>query len=133
MRRSPKFELLSVTTWQMIYGAIPLILLALLLPAPPTQWTAAFIAALTYNVVFTSVIGYLLWFYILERLPAGMATIGTLAAPVIAVTAAAVQLGELPAPREAAGIVLILMGIAFLSALAIIRTRRLTRMSSPAE
>ena len=133
MRRSPKFELISVTTWQMIYGAVPLILLALLLPAPPTQWTAAFIAALTYNVVFTSVIGYLLWFYILERLPAGMATIGTLAAPVIAVTAAAVQLGELPAPREAAGIVLILMGIAFLSALAIIRTRRLTRMSSPAE
>ena len=133
MRRSPKFELISVTTWQMIYGAVPLILLALLLPAPPTQWTAAFIAALTYNVVFTSVIGYLLWFYILERLPAGMATIGTLAAPVIAVTAAAGPPGELPAPREAAGIVLILMGIAFLSALAIIRTRRLTRMSSPAE
>ncbi len=133
MRRSPEFELLSVTTWQMIYGAIPLILLALLLPAPPIRWTAVFIAALAYNVIFTSVIAYLLWFYILERLPAGMATIGTLATPVIAVTAAAVQLGEIPSLREAAGIVLILSGIAFLSAVAIVRTRRLTRMSSPAE
>jgi len=133
MRRSPEFDLLSVTTWQMIYGAIPLILLALLLPAPPIRWTAVFIAALAYNVIFTSVIAYLLWFYILERLPAGMATIGTLATPVIAVTAAAVQLGEIPSLREAAGIVLILSGIAFLSAVAIVRTRRLTRMSSPAE
>ncbi len=133
MRRSPEFELLSVTTWQMIYGAIPLILLALLLPAPPIRWTAVFIAALAYNVIFTSVIAYLLWFYILERLPAGMATIGTLATPVIAVTAAAVQLGEIPSLQEAAGIVLILSGIAFLSAVAIVRTRRLTRMSSPAE
>jgi drug/metabolite transporter (DMT)-like permease len=128
MRRSPKFELLSVTTWQMIYGAIPLILLALLLPAPPIRWTGVFVAALAYNVIFTSVIAYLLWFYILERLPAGMATIGTLATPVIAVTAAAVQLGEIPTPREAAGIFLILSGIAFLSAVAIVRTRRLARM-----
>ncbi len=133
LRRNSKFDLLSVTTWQMIYGAIPLILLALLLPAPPIRWSGVFIAALAYNVIFTSVIAYLLWFYILERLPAGMATIGTLATPVIAVTAAAVQLGEIPAPREAAGIVLILSGIAFLSAVAIVRTRRLTRMSSPAE
>ena len=133
MRRSPKFELLSVTTWQMIYGAIPLIMLALLLPAPPIRWTGVFVAALTYNVIFTSVIAYLLWFYILERLPAGMATIGTLATPVIAVTAAAVQLGEIPTPREAAGIFLILSGIAFLSAVAIVRTRRLARMMPPTE
>jgi len=133
MRRSPKFELLSVTTWQMIYGAIPLILLALLLPAPPIRWTGVFVAALAYNVIFTSVIAYLLWFYILERLPAGMATIGTLATPVIAVTAAAVQLGEIPTPREAAGIFLILSGIAFLSAVAIVRTRRLARMMPPTE
>ncbi|HOF04457.1 MAG TPA: EamA family transporter [Syntrophales bacterium] len=131
MRRSPEFDLLAVTTWQMIYGAIPLLLLALLLPAPPIRWTATFIAALLYNVVFTGVIAYLLWFYILERLPAGMATIGTLATPVIAITAAALQLGEIPAGREAAGIFLILAGIAFLSVLAIVRTRRPARMPSP--
>ncbi len=131
MRRSPDFDLLSVTTWQMISGAVPLLVLTLLLPAPPIQWTAVFIAALAYNVVLTGVIAYLLWFYILERLPAGMATIGTLATPVIAVTAAAVQLREIPTNKEAAGIVLILSGIALLSAVAIIRTRRLTGGKSP--
>jgi len=133
MRRSPEFDLLSVTTWQMIYGAMPLLVLALLLPAPPIRWTAVFIAALTYNVVFTGVIAYLLWFYILERLPAGMATIGTLATPVIAVTAAAVQLREIPTFREGAGIVLILSGIALLSVVAIVRTRRLTGKSPPVD
>jgi drug/metabolite transporter (DMT)-like permease len=117
----------------MIYGAVPLLVLTLLLPAPPIRWTAVFIAALAYNVVFTGVIAYLLWFYILERLPAGMATIGTLATPVIAVTAAAVQLREIPTVREGAGIVLILSGIALLSAVAIIRTRRLTGKSPPVD
>jgi len=128
MRRNPEFDLLSVTTWQMIYGSAPLIVISLLLPAPPIQWTPVFIAALSYNVIFTSVIAYLLWFYILERVPAGMATMGTLATPVIAIVAAALQLGEIPSLREAAGIVLILSGIGFLSAIAIFRTRRLRRI-----
>lgn len=128
MRRSPDFELLSVTTWQMIYGAGPLIIISLLLPTPPIQWTPLFIIAMSYNVIFTSVIAFLLWFYILERVPAGMATMGTLATPVIAIVAAALQLGEIPSLRETAGIILILSGIGFLSAIAILRTRRLGRI-----
>jgi len=128
MRRSREFDLLSVTTWQMIYGAGPLIIISLILPAPPIQWTPVFIVAMIYNVVFTSVIAFLLWFYILERVPAGMATMGTLATPVIAIVAAALQLGEIPSLRETAGIILILSGIGFLSAVAILRTRRLGRI-----
>lgn len=128
MRRSPKFDLLSVTTWQMIYGAGPLIILSLVLPSPPIQWTPTFIVAMIYNVVLTSVVAFLLWFYILERVPAGMATMGTLATPVIAIVAAALQLGEIPSLRETAGIILILSGIGFLSAVAILRTRRLGRI-----
>lgn len=128
MRRSPDFELLSVTTWQMIYGAGPLIIISLLLPTPPIQWTPVFVVAMSYNVIFTSVIAFLLWFYILERVPAGMATMGTLATPVIAIVAAALQLGEIPSLRETAGIILILSGIGFLSAIAILRTRRLGRI-----
>jgi len=128
MRRSRKFDLLSVTTWQMIYGAGPLIIISLILPAPPIQWTPVFVVAMIYNVIFTSVIAFLLWFYILERVPAGMATMGTLATPVIAIVAAALQLGEIPSLRETAGIILILSGIGFLSAIAILRTRRLGRI-----
>jgi drug/metabolite transporter (DMT)-like permease len=123
MRRSPDFDVVSVTTWQMIYGAGPLIVIAFLVPASPIQWTTVFIAALIYNVLITSVIAFLLWFYILERLPAGTATMGTLVTPVIAIVSAAIQLGEIPSLYEKFGIVLILSGIGILSAIAFLRTR----------
>lgn len=124
MRRSPDFDVVSVTTWQMIYGVGPLMLVAFLVPAQPIQWTTVFIAALVYNIFITSVVAYLLWFYILEKLPAGMATMGTLVTPIIAILAAAVQLGEIPTLYENVGIVLILSGIGILSAIAFLRTRR---------
>jgi drug/metabolite transporter (DMT)-like permease len=124
MRRSPDFDVVSVTAWQMIYGVGPLMLVAFLVPAPPIQWTTVFIAALVYNIFVTSVVAYLLWFYILEKLPAGMATMGTLVTPIIAILAAAVQLGEIPTLYENVGIVLILAGIGLLSAIAFLRTRR---------
>jgi drug/metabolite transporter (DMT)-like permease len=47
---------------------------------------------------------------------------------VIAIVAAALQLNEIPSLRETAGIILILAGIGFLSAVAILRTRRLERV-----
>jgi len=123
MRRSPEFDLVSVTTWQMIFGAAPLLVIASLVPAPPIQWTGIFIAALVYNILLTSVLAFLLWFYVLQRLRAGVATMGMLAAPVIAVICAAAQLGEIPSLRESIGMVLILADISLLSILAIVKSR----------
>jgi len=65
MRREPDFDVVSVTTWQMIYGVVPLIIISILVPSSPIQWTLVFGAALLYNVLFGSVIAFLLWFYIL--------------------------------------------------------------------
>jgi len=131
MRRSPDFDVVSITTWQMIYGAGPLIIIAFLVPASPIQWTTVFIAALIYNVFITSVIAFLLWFYILERLPAGMATMGTLVTPVIAIVSAAIQLSEIPSMHETIGIILILSGIGLLSAIAFLRIRRIKNKLPP--
>lgn len=124
MRRAPDFDVLSVTTWQMIYGVGPLVVIAVLVPSPPTQWTPVFIAVMFYNVILVSVVAFLLWFYILERVPAGMATMGTLVTPVLAIISAAIQLGEIPSSREALGIILILSGIGLLGAIAFLRNRR---------
>jgi drug/metabolite transporter (DMT)-like permease len=124
MRRDPDFDVLSVTTWQMIYGVGPLILIAVFVPSPPTQWTPVFIAVMFYNVILVSVVAFLLWFYVLERVPAGMATMGTLVTPVLAIISAAIQLGEIPSSREALGIILILSGIGLLGAIAFLRNRR---------
>jgi drug/metabolite transporter (DMT)-like permease len=99
-------------------------LIAFLVPSSPIQWTPIFIAALVYNIFITSVVAFLLWFYIMEKLPAGIATMGTLVTPVIAVVSAAVQLGEIPTLYENVGIILILSGIGLLSAVAILRIRR---------
>jgi drug/metabolite transporter (DMT)-like permease len=124
MRRDPDFDVLSVTTWQMIYGVGPLIVIAVLVPSPPTQWTSVFIAVMFYNVILVSVVAFLLWFYILERVPAGMATMGTLITPVLAIISAAIQLGEIPSSREAIGIILILSGIGLLGTIAFLRNHQ---------
>ncbi len=106
-QRSP-LDLLSFTTWQMLFGSIPLILIALLVPSQPIDWSPTFIAAMVYSVIPGNAIAWLLWFYALSRLPAGVAGLGTLAAPVIGVLAARIQLGEEPRMLEAVGMVLII-------------------------
>ncbi len=114
LRRRPGFDLLSLTAWQMIFGTPILVAVAFLVPAPQTQWTPFFVGALLYNIFFTSVIAFLLWFYILDNLSAGVATMSTLATPVVSIISAAVQLGEIPSPKEALGMLLILAGIGLL-------------------
>jgi len=119
MRRRGAFDLLSVTAWQMLFGAIPLSAIAFAVPSPPIQWTPYFTAALFYNIVFTSAIAHLLWFFALRELPAGMAGMGTLATPVIGVVSASIELGERPSPPEMWGMVLILSALALLAYLGI--------------
>ena len=115
---------MSATTWQMIYGTVPLIIISILMPSPPIQWTPVFIAALLYNIILVCVIAFLLWFYVLEKLQAGMATMGTLVTPVLALIFARIQLGEIPSSSEGLGIILTLSGIGLLGGIAFLRNRR---------
>jgi len=105
-------DLLSLTTWQMLFGSLPLVALALLLPQTPTEWTGVFLLTLVYNVVLGNAVAWLLWLYGLRTLPAGVAGLGTLLTPVIGVLAAWVQLGERPDATEAAGMALIIGALA---------------------
>jgi drug/metabolite transporter (DMT)-like permease len=108
LQQRSQLDLLSFTTWQMLFGSIPLILAAALFPSPPITWSGPFIAALIYSVIPGNAIAWLLWSYALSRLPAGVAGLGTLAAPVIGVLAARMQLGEEPTFLEAIGMSLII-------------------------
>lgn len=78
----------------------------------PVQWNTYLIGSLAYNAVFTNAIAVVLWFYSLERLPAGLAGMGTLATPVIGLTAASIELSEMPTGMDALGMFLILSGLA---------------------
>jgi drug/metabolite transporter (DMT)-like permease len=107
-------ELLSLTAWQMLYGCIPLVAIALLVHERPIEWTASFGAALAFNAVAGMAIATLLWLYILNRLSATISGLSSLIVPIVGVLAAWIQLGERPNLAEGAGMILILVGIAVL-------------------
>jgi len=108
-------DLLSVTTWQMVFGVVPLVLIAWLTDERPIVWSGYFIGALAYNAVGGMAIATLLWLYILQRLPATISGLNALAVPIVGVIAAWIQLGERPSLAEGAGMLLILSGLALLS------------------
>ena len=117
MQRRPDFDLVSVTAWQFVYGSVPLVIVALLVPQQPAQWTPYLITAVFYNSVLVCAFAFLLWTYIMKKLPAGVAGMGTLAVPVIGILASMLELGERPDTWEAWGMVLILAAITILSLL----------------
>lgn len=109
-------ELLSLTAWQMLFGAIPLVLLALFVPERPIEWNAALLAALGFNAIGAMAVATLLWLYILHRLPTTISSLSSLIVPIVGVLAAWFQLGERPSAAEGAGMVLILVALGLLIA-----------------
>lgn len=122
--RDRRVDLLSLNAWQMLFGSVPLVVIAFLTADTGPTWTGWFVVTLLYNVVLASAAALLLWFYTLRHLPAGTAGLGRLLAPVIGVVAAWIQLGERPDRYEAVGMVLIIAGLAALASRQVADERR---------
>ena len=118
-QRSPDLDLLTLTAWQMFFGSIPLVVVALLVPSAPIQWTPYFIGAVIFNSVFCNALAWLLWLYALQRLSAGVASMSSMLAPVIGVLAAWVQLHEVPSATELIGMTLIAASLVIISMISI--------------
>lgn len=118
-QRSPNLDLLTLTAWQMLFGSIPLLVVAMLVPAPPIQWTPYFIGAVIFNAVFCNALAWLLWLYALQRLSAGVASMSSMLAPVIGVLAAWIQLHEVPSTTELIGMTLIAASLVIISIISI--------------
>ncbi len=95
---------LRLTAWQMALGTALLVLLALVVPERPTQWSAPLVGALVYNGVLSSGLAWALWLFVVQRLPANVAGLASLVTPLVGVLAAFVLLGERPDAMETAGI-----------------------------
>jgi drug/metabolite transporter (DMT)-like permease len=67
---------------------------------------------LVYSTVGQFCIAYVCWFAALTRLPASVAAIGTMAAPVIGVVTSALTLGESLGSGEIAALIFALGGVA---------------------
>jgi drug/metabolite transporter (DMT)-like permease len=111
---SGRDELMSLTSWQMLYGVVPLIVVALVVAQPPIEWSGYFIGAIAYNAIGSTMIAWLLWHYILQKLPATISGLSSLIIPIIGVIAAWLELGEQPDLAEGIGIILILAALGVL-------------------
>lgn len=114
MRMRFEIDLLLLTTWQMLFGTVALVIVAVLVPAPPTIVNAYLVADIVYGGILGTGLAWLLWLYVLDKLSAGMAGMGSLAIPAIGVLAAWIQLGESPNAAELFGMLAIGLGLLLL-------------------
>ena len=98
---------LPLTAWQMLIGTLGVVVVAALVPERPVEWAPWFIGALVYNALLASGLAWLLWSYVVARLPANIAGVSSLVIPIAGIALAWALLGERPSAIECAGIALI--------------------------
>ena len=114
VRQGTVLSPLRLTAWQMLTGTVFLIALTWLVPERTVSWSPGFIAALAFNIVLASGLAWTLWLVVVQRLPAGIAGLSSLAIPVMGVLLAWALLGERPGPSEGVGIVVVAAALGLL-------------------
>ena len=124
LRAATPVDLLTLTAWQMVLGAVPLVLLSLVVSEPATQWTPHYVGLLGFMSVASTAMCWWLWIYILDRVPAWEASLSVLGTPVVAILSSRLTFGEEFKVTEVAGILLIGGGLILLSLLSWAASRR---------
>ena len=111
--RKPSLPMLAVTAWQILLGAVPIMLLWPLIEpiAWPQASAGAWIGA-AYTTFISLVVGYISWFRLVEILPAHIASLASLAAPMMAMLTGAMMLHEALGLRELLALALMLGALA---------------------
>jgi drug/metabolite transporter (DMT)-like permease len=113
MKRKPLAIALPVAAgWQVLLGCLPVVVLGIVIERPnlaALNSTGAILLLVMASMQFC--LAYLCWFTAIKMLPASIASIGTLAVPVIGVVASAVALGEPLGPGQIAALVFTLAGV----------------------
>jgi drug/metabolite transporter (DMT)-like permease len=115
LRSQHKVDLLSLTAWQLLIGAVPLVLIAVVVPEHSTQWSVSFFELLAFISVVSTGMCWWLWIYILDRVPAWEASLSVLGIPVVAILSSRLVMSEEFKIIEITGILLIGGGLALLS------------------
>lgn len=108
---------LNLTAWQMLFGALMLVVIALCVPQRSIEWNWQFIGGLAYSVVMASSIAWGLWLIVLQRLPTAVASLASLGVPIMSVLLAWMILHEQPSAMEWLGIAFVLLGLLAVSGL----------------
>jgi drug/metabolite transporter (DMT)-like permease len=115
LQRKTAISMLMITLWQMVIGSLTLGLAWLWFEPQPVRWSAAFVACVLYSAIPATGMAWLLFYYALKRMPAGLVGLGTLATPVVGVLAAWLLMGEKPSAIEAFGMAFIGIALAMLA------------------
>lgn len=103
-----------LTGWQLILGGIPVVIGALILE-PLTvifQLSSQVMLAMVYVIILPMIFCQWAWFKVVKLFPASVASIGTLAIPIIGVLSSALVLREPVGFQELAALVLVVMALA---------------------
>lgn len=108
-------DMFNFTFWQMALGLIPMMVVATATHARAIDWTWQFVTLLLVLGIVATAGGWMAWFYVLKRLPAGTTSMSSLGIPVVALVSSAIQLGERPGAWELAGMALIGAALSIIS------------------
>lgn len=100
---------LTIAAWQLLVGGAAAGLGMLVfegLPVPKLL-SPKVAAALSFHIVGAQALAYFLWFVVVARLPAGIASLGTLMVPAVGVLGSVLLLGERPTPTDWLGLTLV--------------------------
>lgn len=114
LRHGSRLSALRLTAWQMLLGGAVLTVLAWLVPQRPVDWSVGLVAAVAFNVLLAGGLAWTLWAFIVQRLPAGIAGLSSLAIPTTGVLMAWALLGERPGGAEIAGVLVIAVALLLL-------------------
>lgn len=104
----------QLTGWQLFIGGIPIVASALVFDPPDAVLglSPGGFLVLCYTVTLPLIFAQWAWFKVLHMLPAGVASIGTLAVPVVGVLSSALLLGEQLGVGEVLALLLIVAALA---------------------
>ena len=105
------FNLIALTTWQVVAGAILLAIYSAFFVDTSAIWTPLSIACIAYNGILASAVAFFLWMYILSRMEASKASVSILGVPVVGVISGVIFLHEPLTLPMVFGMTMILSGI----------------------
>lgn len=102
-----------LTGWQLIIGSIPVVIGALFLEPVTAISHLSYegVLALTYVIIFPMLFCHLSWFTVVKIFPASVASIGTLAIPIVGVFSSSLVLGEKLGYREVMAMILVVIAL----------------------
>jgi drug/metabolite transporter (DMT)-like permease len=112
-RRAWSIGVSALAGWQLLLGMVPISVMAVTTERLTMHQasTAAIFAGL-YTFVFGLIVGYALWFKVVDSFPATIAAIGALVIPVVGMMSSALLLNEPLGWREFAALGLVLAAVA---------------------